>query len=301
MMKAYPEELLVTRLALLGVNTSHADAFARIFNGTETDDPLIDDATITTIWGNDLARIDELATRHRIANRVTHPSDIIGNVDAVLVVDDTNGGALHAELAKPFLEAGIPVFVDKPMTTSYADAVELFEIAARTGAPLLSCSSLRFAVELEPARRELAKIGNLSSIISVGPGDWFYYGVHAVELLGAIAGTGATSIHRHIFPERDIAVIGYENGPTAVVETLRDASYVFELTAYGEDGHVAFEVVDSTGFYTNTMREVVRMSETGISPLTPDQTLEVLAILHAGTRSGEQHATVALADITSTP
>lgn len=288
----------MTRLALLGVNTSHADAFARIFNGTKTDGPLIDNAEITMIWGNDLARIDELATRHRIADRLTNPTDAIGKVDGVLVVDDTNGGALHAELAKPFLEAGVPVFIDKPMTTSYADAVELFAIAGRTGAPLMSCSALRFAVELESARAELAKIGKLSSIVSVGSGDWFYYGVHAVELLGAIAGTGATSVHRHVFPERDIAVIGYENGQTAVVETLRDASYVFELTAYGENGHMSFEVEDSTGFYSNTMREVVQMIETGVSPLTAEQTLEVLAILHAGTRSGEQNTTVALAGIT---
>ncbi|HEU0165360.1 MAG TPA: Gfo/Idh/MocA family oxidoreductase [Thermomicrobiales bacterium] len=285
------------RFGLLGVNTSHADAFSRIFNGTADDAALIDGSEITTIWGNDLARIDELATQHHIANRVAHPNDMLGQVDGVLVVDDTNGGAIHADLARPFLEAGMPVFVDKPMTTEYADAVALFEIAGRTGAPLLSCSSLRFAVELEAAREELAKIGKLSSVVSVGPGDWFYYGVHAVELLGAVAGTGATTVHRHVFDQRDVVVVGYENGPTAVVETLRDSSYVFELTAYGEKGHLSFAVEDAIGFYSNTMREVVKMVETGISPLTPEQTLEVLAILHAGTRSAETGATVSLTDV----
>jgi predicted dehydrogenase len=282
----------VIRFGLLGVNTSHADAFSRIFNGTEAETPQVEGGTVTMIWGNEQDRVEELAARHAIAARAASPTAMLGQVDAVLVVDDTGGGASHAALAKPFLEAGLPVFVDKPMTTEYADAVELFEIAARTGAPLLSCSALRFAAELEPARAELDRIGKLSSVISVGPGDWYYYGVHAVELLGAVAGTGATSIHRHAFDQRDIAVVSYPDGPTAVVQTLRDASYVFELTAYGENGHFAFEIRDHVAFYANTMREVVKMAETGISPLAPEQTLEVLAILHAGTKSGDTGAAI---------
>jgi predicted dehydrogenase len=288
---------LVIRLALLGVNTSHADAFATIFNGTPDSLAAIDEASIVAIWGDEAARVDELMAKHQIPTRLAAPADAIGSVDGVLVVDDTGGGTSHAALARPYLEAGIPTFVDKPMTTEYADAVELFAIAERTGAPLLSCSALRFAVELDAAREKLAEIGPLSSIVSVGPGDWYYYGVHAVELLGAVAGTGAASVTRHAYAERDVAVIPYENGPIAVVETLRDASYVFELTAYGVNGHLSFTVDDASGFYTNTMRQVVRMVETKQSPLAAGQTLEVLGILQAGVRSGKTHAEVALSDI----
>ena len=274
------------RLGLLGVNTSHADAFSRIFNGSDDAPAAIDMASITAIWGQDAGRVTELADRHHIERVVEEPGDLLGEVDGVLVVDDTDGGALHADLARPFLEAGLPVFVDKPMTTRYEDAVGLFELASRTGAPLLSCSALRFAAELEPAQAELQRIGPLSSVVSVGPGDWYYYGVHAVELLGAVAGTGAVSVHRHAFDQRDVAVIPYADGPVAVVATLRDAAYVFELTAYGAHGHTSFTVTDHVAFYTNTMREVVQMVETRRSPLRPEQTLEVLAILNAGERSG---------------
>jgi predicted dehydrogenase len=280
------------RFGLVGVNTSHADAFSRILNGTDTASPQVDGGTIAAIWGGDPARVAELAVTHRIAATVTDPGEMLGQVDAVLVVDDTGGGGSHASLARPFLEAGLPVFVDKPMTTDYADAVDLFDLAARTGAPLLSCSALRFAAELAPARAALDRLGTLSSVVSVGPGDWFYYGVHAVELLGTVAGTGATSVHRHASDGRDVVVIEYGNGPVAVVETLRDAAYVFELHAYGEHGHHSFEVSDHAAFYANTMREVVTMAETGVSPLRPEQTLEVLAILHAGVRSAETGATV---------
>jgi predicted dehydrogenase len=283
------------RLGLVGVNTSHADAFSRIFNGQDDQPGAIGGAAITAIWGGQPERVTELANRHSIARIVAEPGDLLGKVDAVLVVDDTEGGARHAALARPFIEAGLPVFIDKPMTTDYADAVALFDLAARTGAPLLSCSALRFASELPTAREAMARIGALSSVVSVGPGDWYYYGVHAVELLGAIVGTGARSVHRHEFEQRDVSVIPYATGPVAVVETLRDAAYVFELTAYGQDGHTSFTVSDHAGFYTNTMREVARMVETGVSPLTPEDTLEVLAILQAGVQSAAARHTVPVA------
>ncbi len=277
------------RFGLVGVNTSHADAFSRILNGSATDDPTVEGGRVVAIWGNDGddARVDELAKAHDISTKVTNASEMLGSIDAALIVDDHGGGETHAALARPFIEAGLPTFIDKPMTTDYRDAADLFELADRTGAPLLSCSALRFAAELESARAELEHIGKLSSLISTGPGDWYYYGVHAVELLGAVAGTGAATLHRHSFDQRDVAVISYPDGPTAIVQTLRDASYVFELVAYGEDGHTSIEVKDSAAFYANTMREAVKMAETGKSPLTATQTLEVLAILRAGEASAE--------------
>jgi predicted dehydrogenase len=279
----------VIRFGLVGVNTSHSDAFSRILNGSATDEPTVDGGRVVAIWGNegDDARVEELAAKHDIPQQVANPTDMIGSIDGVLIVDDHGGGETHAALARPFIEAGLPTFIDKPMSTEYRDAAELFELADKTGAPLMSCSALRFAAELEPARAELERIGKLSSVISTGPGDWYYYGVHAVELLGAVAGTGAATLHRHRFDQRDVAVISYPDGPTAIVQTLRDASYVFELVAYGENGHLSIEVKDSLAFYSNTIREVVRMAETGKAPLTAAQTLEVLAILRAGEASAE--------------
>lgn len=277
------------RCGLVGVNTSHADAFSRLLNGTFDVPPLVEGGQIVAVWHDEgqEERARELAAAHQIGLIEPDLSRLVDQVDAVLVIDDTGGGASHGRLATPFLQAGLPTFIDKPMTTEFSEAVRLFDLAARTGAPLLSCSALRFAAELSDAREDLAEIGDLSSVISTGPGDWYYYGVHAVELLGAVAGTGAKTVTRHAFPDRDVVVVDYGNGPTGIVQTLRDAAYVFELVAYGKDGHASFEVQDSTAFYGNTMAEVVKMAETGVAPLKPEQTLEVLAILQAGLESAE--------------
>lgn len=285
-------------LGLVGVNTSHADAFSRIFNGDAETPAAISEVTITHVWGGDhQERLNEVASTFGIDTIVTAAGDMIGKVDGVLIVDDTDGGATHAELARPFIEAGIPVFIDKPMTTVYADAVSLFDLAEQHSTPIMSCSALRFPVELKQARKEIEACGTLSSILSVGPEEWFYYGVHAVELLGAVTNDRPTSVHRHALDQKDVAVITYESGLVAVVETLRDAGYLFHLSAFGTDGHTSFDVRDAMGFYTNEMRAFVHMIETGIPPLRREQTLDVMAILHAGNRSVESGRTIMIQEI----
>jgi predicted dehydrogenase len=294
----YEEENDMLRLGLVGVNTSHADAFSRIFNGDDKQGPQIETARITTLWGNDLARNEELQQRHRIETLVTNPNDMIGNIDGVLIIDDTGGGATHVDLARPFIEAGVPTFIDKPMTVNYEDAVELFDLAAKHGTLLTSSSALRFPVELDDAAKaRIAEIGKISSLVSVGPGEWFYYGVHAVELLGTVAGTGATSVQRLAFEHKDVAIIEYADGPIAVVETLRDAVYTFHLTVYGEKGWTSIEAKDMKGFYRQQMESIVDMIESKTVPVTAAQTLEVHAILHAGTKSGETGKKVDLSEI----
>ncbi len=286
-------------IGLVGVNTSHADQFLRILNGKDGEPALVDDCRVTMIWGrDDDARVAELAERHDVARTMTEPGAMVGHVDGVLIIDDTGGGASHVELATPFLEARTPSFGDKPMALSWADAKELFETAERHGAPLFSASALAFAVERQPFQAELDRIGALSSLVSVGPGDWFYYGVHAVEMLLTVTDARPVRVHRHAYPERDVVVIDLADGPAAVVETLRDAAYVFHLTAFGAEGHASMEVEDAPGFYRAEMQAFAEMVRTGTPPIPPSRTLDVLAILEAGNRSAERGEAVEIAEIT---
>ena len=228
---------------------------------------------------------------------VASPDDMIGQIDAALVVDDTGLGAAHGRLARQFVDAGIPTFVDKPMTLDLAEAVALFDLADRRGVPLMSSSALRYAREVAALRERLPTMGTLSSVVSVGPGDWYNYGVHAVEMFQTVVGTGARWVHSFPAAERDIVVVGYDAGPTVVVETLRDAAYVFHLVAYGAAGWAECEVTDSDAFYTGTMAAVVEMVRTGRAPVSRGETLEVLAVLHAALRSAETGTRVRVADV----
>ncbi|HEY6739096.1 MAG TPA: Gfo/Idh/MocA family oxidoreductase [Actinopolymorphaceae bacterium] len=276
------------RVGLLGVNTSHASAFARILNEKKA----VPGARMTWVWGGEL-RADQpdattLAEKFGIERVTGEPMEALEETDLVLVVDDTGQGANHVPLARPFVRAGVPTFVDKPMSLSVPEARSLFELAKETGTPVTSSSALRHAREIDEQRETIAGLGTLSSVVSVGPGEWFYYGVHAVEQLFAITGPGVQWVQRFSWPDRDVAVLSYGDGPTAVVQTLRDAAYCFHVTVYGEKGKHAVDIGDSAAFYTRQVASAVEMARAGRAPVDPDETLELLAVLAAGRLSAER-------------
>lgn len=287
------------KIGMVGVNTYHAEAFTRIFNGGGGETPRITNARITHAWAGDhpqrLAELEAMLGPYDMV--VDSLEALIGAVDGVLIIDDSDGGGNHRELATPFLKAGMPAFVDKPMSTSFADAVEMFSLAETHNAPMFSSSALRFPVELD--RDAVTALGNISSIVSVGPEEWFYYGVHAVEVMGTITADRPESVHRFALPDKDVAVVTYDSGLVGVVMTLRDAQYIFEVSVYGENGAYSFRVDDGMGFYTNEMQAFVKMIETRTPPITADQTLTVLSILHAGNLSAEEGRTVQIREVTN--
>jgi predicted dehydrogenase len=280
------------RVGLVGVNTSHAGAFARLLN----ERGVADGARVTWVWGGELRPgqpdATTLARTYGIPHVASEPTEMLTETDLVLVVDDTGQGANHVPLARAFVAAGVPTFVDKPMAVDLVEASGLFALAADKGTPVTSSSALRFAVELDAERDQLAALGSLSSVVSVGPGEWYYYGVHAVEQLFALAGPGVEWVQRFTWPERDIAVLSYaDGGPSAVVQTLRDAKYNFHLTAYGSEGRHAVHIKDFDGFYAGQVRAAVEMARTGKPPIAPEETLELLAVLRAGVLSAEAGGT----------
>jgi predicted dehydrogenase len=134
-------------------------------------------------------------------------------------------------------------------------------------------------------------------VISVGPGDWFNYAVHSVEMYQTLVGPGARWLQSFSTPERDITVIGYHTRPTVIVQTLRDAGSTFHMTVYAAKGRADCEVNDYDGFYTGTMSAMLDMVRTGRAPISREETLEILAILHAGMRSAETGQRIEIADM----
>src|SRR5206468_2203099 len=77
---------------------------------------------------------------------VDQPTDLIGQVDGVMI--ESLEGGVHHERARPFLQAGLPCFIDKPFTCSVADAKKIATLSARHQVGVFSSSSLRYAPEV---------------------------------------------------------------------------------------------------------------------------------------------------------
>src|ERR1035437_1980597 len=136
-------------------------------------------------------------------------------VDAVLL--ESVDGRPHLEQVKPMLQARKPGFIDKPMAGSLRDVIEIFRLAQEAKVPIFSSSSLRFAKDTQAVRN--GSIGKVSYAETYGPcelephhPDLFWYGVHGVESLFTIMGTGCQTVQRQTTPDGKIEVVGTWSG-----------------------------------------------------------------------------------------
>lgn len=175
------------KIGYVGLNSSHALNFSKMIN---VDRPAgLPEGRITHIWGKDPERAAELIEKCQIDTACPTLESMVDRVDAVII--GARAGARHLDEARPFLEAGMRVFVDKPFTNDLADAEELLELADKHGAAVDSFSGLRVVPEVVDfkSRYAAATTDRYGGAInghgdSANPyGGWYFYGVHAIELL----------------------------------------------------------------------------------------------------------------------
>ncbi|HCA47460.1 MAG TPA: hypothetical protein DEP45_08940, partial [Armatimonadetes bacterium] len=209
------------RLGMVSVESTHVDAFCRTFNSDSSEPTHLEGAVVVALCNqdNDPARIAQLQQQWGIEIIVPNPRDLLGMVDAALICG--RDGSRHLEQARPFLEAGLPVFVDKPMALSLDDAQDLLGLALEHGAPVMSASGLHYCEELEAA---LDEIGDEEIVHAnlIGPGELFFYGIHLTDILNAAMGPGVQAVSNLGELEFDLISVSYADGRSASLQLLRD-------------------------------------------------------------------------------
>ncbi len=138
----------------------------------------IPDAKVTSIWTQDQELSEKVATASLIPSVVENPTDMIGSIDGLLLARDDAEN--HLRYAKPFLEAGVPIYIDKPIALSSEGLDALYALERYPG-QVFTCSALRYSSELQLAPEEKAEVGEIRQIIATTPKSWEKYAVHIIE------------------------------------------------------------------------------------------------------------------------
>ncbi len=138
----------------------------------------IPNAEVTCVWTQDRALSKKIAQASLIRNVANHPKDMLGQVDALLLARDDAEN--HLEFAEPFLRAGVPVYIDKPIALSMKSLEQLYSLEQYPG-QIFTCSALRFAKELQLSNNDKAELGDIRQIIAFTPKSWSKYAVHIIE------------------------------------------------------------------------------------------------------------------------
>ena len=291
------------RVGIIGLDTSHAPAFAKTMNANPPV-PGLEGVRVVAAYPkgspdikSSVERVPGYIEEMKKLNVeiVDSIDELLKRVDAVLI--ETNDGRPHFEQLLPCLQAGKPCFIDKPIAGSLPDAIAIFEASKKYRVPVFSSSSLRFGKNSLAVRA--GSIGEVLSSETTSPAslepthpDLFWYGIHGVESLFTVMGTGCQSVVRGKTAEGKIEVIGqWAGGRTG---TYREGGgYVGK--AVGEKGE---SPVGSYDGYDPLVFAIVKFFHTGIPPVTPEETLEIYAFMEAADESKRQNgASVTLASV----
>jgi len=257
----------------------------------------IEGASVTHIWCDDPADAQKVAKATFIPNVVDSAEDVIGQVDAVVI--PTDKGWEHLDRAKPFIEAGLPVFIDKPLTDR-EDHLQQFVKWQREGRPILSTSALRYAREFAECRGRLGEIGQPRLITITTCKSWERYGIHALEAVYPfLAPGGWVSVTNTGTEKANIVHIRHESGVDVVIAAIADMYGAFGcLNVYGTEGTLAAGDTDAFYAFKTQLVAYVDYLRTGQLPFAFDQTVELMKIIIAGIRSRDESArTVTLSEI----
>lgn len=239
-------------------------------------------ARVTHVWAESREDAEDIAQTSLIANVVDSPEDVIGAVDAVIIGEDV--GSRHLELARPFIQKDIPVFIDKPLTDNEADLKEFIRFF-REGKPILSSSSYRYAREIEELDWEaLGEVEFTSCLINK---SWEKYGIHAVEGLYRIMGCGVEKVCNLGDARANVVHLRYRDGRQAVVNVIYD-SRLSKYDIVGSRATLVVPIADSFYMFKRQLTTFVEFVRTRKFPYPPEETIEMTRVIIAGIRSREE-------------
>ena len=289
------------KLGVLDFDTSHVVEFTKRLNHNDiAEDQWVDGAQVVVGCPGESKIMPERIPEYTKAMDklgvplVDKPADMIGKVDGMLI--ESQEGTPHWERARPFLEAGIPCFVDKPFTCGVADARKIVELAARKKVPVFSSSSLRYAPELIQYVAD-PKHGKVLGAVAYGPAHLhernpglFHYGIHAVEILYTLMGPGCQRVTCTQEKDTDVATGQWQDGRLATVRGIRAGQADYGCLVFAEKG--VHELPIGTKYiYRELLTKIVEMFQIGKPPLDPAVTVEIVGFIEAAWKSANNPGT----------
>ena len=252
---------------------------------------------MTHVWSLRPEMARSVRDRFHGVELVADPRDMIGHIDGVYV-DDIDAISLYPLLARPFLEAGIPTFVNRPFATSLAKGREMVETAARHGTALLTASTWECTESVGDLRAKAAHMPDIKGYVAHNSmSDYYTHGLHGVWYIFAVLceeikkGRARVQAASYLTPNwrtpRGLVVYEHESPSGPYYGALQQISGA-DGNAYmrifgGGSGDAEGKIPQRPGYFRfntwNALQLVIQeMFETGQSPQTGEDLMEKLTM-----------------------
>ena len=199
------------RIAILGCENSHANNFL----SQVIERKMYPDIEIVGVYSNEPAAAEKLHDKFGVA--VADRSEaFVGKIDGLVIT--ARDGIYHYPYAKPYIESGIPMFIDKPITSDDAEAIAFMKELKSNGVRVTGGSSCIRSDEVAAIKEALTDGENggiiagalRAPLLSSSPyGGFFFYAQHLVQIMQEIFGYYPETVYATRKAETVTVIFGY--------------------------------------------------------------------------------------------
>ncbi len=281
------------RIGIIGMDTSHCVAFTKYIDSLNLGFKVV--AAFTTVAKDIPAcytRVDKfIAELKGMGVKIMDSvAQVLEHVDYVLL--ETADGRVKLDQATEIFKSGKRVFIDKPVAASLKDVVGIYAQAKKYGITTFSSSGTRFISKAQSVRNgELGEVfgADTYSPVSYEPthSDLFWYGIHGVELLFTVMGTGCVKVRRLKTDHYDHVTGIWNDGRMGTFRGILEGS---GHRGYGGEAFGAKGISYLGGWegYEPLVDHILTYFNTGEIPVKPAETIEIYGFMEAARVSSEQ-------------
>jgi hypothetical protein len=214
-------------------------------------------------------------------------ADLLKEVDAVMLM--TFDGHPRLEQATQVLKAGKPLFINKPFGASLKDVLAIMAVAKKYNTPIFSSSPTRY---LKGAQAALS--GDIGEVLGADSysgaplepshTDFYWYGIHGVEILFTIMGKNCKVVQRKSTANTDIVIGTWDNDRLGTYRGIRKGKVTHSGVAYGEKEILSAGSFNDVG-HRPLVKDMLKFFTTGISPVSIEETLAIHVFMEAADES----------------
>ena len=257
------------KIGIIGTESAHAHGFGHYFNvPDEQGNFLFPDCHVTLVYGDYPEENERIVTEKKADAVAKSIQEMVENVDAIMIT--SRDGDKHLEQVKPFLEAGIPVFLDKPVTFSPEEAVAIMQLAKKNHVPVCGGSSLKYAEEIcsmkEKVDLKTIRTGLVSAPLMMDSpyGGYYFYVPHLIEMMLEMFGFYPKSVMAVEQNKSICAIVSYDG--FSVTNQYNHNSFDSYAVGFVSDKEMLFEKVNANVCAKKECETFVEMLRTGKMP-----------------------------------
>ena len=224
------------KVVILGCENSHADSFLKYFK----EDERFSDVDVIGIYSNEPDAAKRLSEQFGV-KILDNFDDAVGQVDGVIIT--ARHGDNHYKYAKPYIQSGVPMFIDKPITVNEDEAVEFMRELKANNVRICGGSSINKDTSvIKPLKKEHLENAGGKTIggIARAPlsceeqyGGFFFYAQHLVEGVCEVFGRYPKSVFATRNDDRVNVLFKYDT--YEVYGVFVEGNYVYNVTRFAEE------------------------------------------------------------------